>query len=63
MRFCENFERIFENFKNCYWDLITFDVQLTLILVLSPFRLEIWNNTPSKSATVTSIDSGLLLVG
>lgn len=34
---------------------------LTLTFVLSPLRLEIWNKTPSKSATVTSIDSGLLL--
>lgn len=34
---------------------------LTLTFVLSPLRLEIWNNTPSKSATVTSIDSGLVL--
>lgn len=35
--------------------------ELTRSLVLSPFTLEIWNRTPSKSATVMSIDSGLCL--
>lgn len=34
---------------------------LTLTLVLSPFTLDIWKSTPSKSATVTSIDSGFKL--
>lgn len=30
-------------------------IKLTRILVLSPFKFEIWYKTPSKSATVTSI--------
>lgn len=34
---------------------------LTLTFVLSPFILEMWNKTPSKSAILTSIDSGFNL--
>jgi hypothetical protein len=36
-------------------------VRLTLILVLSPFRFEMWYRTPSKSETVMSMDSFLSL--
>jgi hypothetical protein len=34
---------------------------LILILVLSPFRFEMWYRTPSKSETVMSMDSFLSL--
>lgn len=35
--------------------------QLTRTFVFSPFTLEMWNRTPSKSATLMSIDSGFCL--
>lgn len=57
----KNLSNIITVLHKCYADILWNIYWFTLSFDLSPLKLEMWNNTPSKSAMTTSVDSCLCL--